>query len=96
MVINSYLSCLTYVLCSIIMWSPDYIYVPMHNNYLVSYYVPMQYIITVWYATTSSSALIECYNVKFYQYNQHATKRRSNTIGRRSTRVHMTCRAFPL
>jgi len=51
---------------------------------------------TLGYATTN-----ECYNEQFLSiqsgnYNEHMLqRRRRNTIGQRSMRVRMTCRAFP-
>ena len=37
-----------------------------------------------------------CYNERMLQRTQMLQRMRRNTIGRRSTRVRMTCRAFPL
>jgi len=49
------------------------------------------YIHTVGYATTN-----ECYDEQFFVNKIRKLQRtRRNTISRRSTRVRMTCRAFP-
>ena len=46
---------------------------------------------TVGHATTN-----ECYNEVFINKIRMPQRTRRNTIGRRSTRVRMTCQAFPL
>jgi len=47
---------------------------------------------TLGYATTNS--FID--KIRMLQRTQTPQRTRRNTIGRRSTRVRMTCRAFPL
>jgi len=52
---------------------------------------------TVGYVTTNDATTNECYNERFF-FNKITMlqQMRKNTIGRRSTRVRMTCLAFPL
>jgi len=58
---------------------------------------------TVGYARTNDPTTKKCYNEQFLankismlQRTQMLQRTRKNTVGRRSTRVRMTCRAFPL
>ena len=57
---------------------------------------------TVWYATTKDATTNECYNeqlssIKSGCYNENIQQRkRRYTIGRRSTRVRVTCLIFTL